>query len=189
MVLLKLLSRSTPTSSPTNQVCILCCYASSIAIVFAVCEEWYNGGLRVDVGVYHHVSGAALGGHAVKLLGWGKEGDTPYWLLANSWNTDWGDGGTVTSFFFCFYYYTITLSLCAGRNNAISGHGVLVLQELRVILSQVSSRFFVAKTNAVLRASSLLVYQSCRSASTLFFTHHFNFCAQTTEPVIWLLVQ
>lgn len=44
-------------------------------------------------GVYHHVSGAALGGHAVKLLGWGKEGDTPYWLLANSWNTDWGDGG------------------------------------------------------------------------------------------------
>ena len=47
------------------------------------------------IGVYHHVSGAALGGHAVKLIGYGKEGDTPYWLLANSWNTDWGDGGKV----------------------------------------------------------------------------------------------
>ena len=34
-----------------------------------------------------------LGGHAVKILGWGTEDDTPYWLVANSWNTDWGDKG------------------------------------------------------------------------------------------------
>jgi len=44
-------------------------------------------------GVYHHVSGEELGGHAVKLMGWGEENGTPYWLVANSWNSDWGDGG------------------------------------------------------------------------------------------------
>lgn len=44
-------------------------------------------------GVYQHVSGSALGGHAIKMLGWGEEGGVPYWLCANSWNTDWGDNG------------------------------------------------------------------------------------------------
>jgi cathepsin B len=44
-------------------------------------------------GVYHHVSGSALGGHAVKMVGWGVEDNTPYWLIANSWNEGWGDKG------------------------------------------------------------------------------------------------
>jgi len=44
-------------------------------------------------GVYHHTSGAPLGGHAIRILGWGTEGGDPYWLVANSWNTDWGDKG------------------------------------------------------------------------------------------------
>jgi len=44
-------------------------------------------------GVYQHVSGGELGGHAIKILGWGTENNTPYWLVANSWNTDWGDSG------------------------------------------------------------------------------------------------
>lgn len=44
-------------------------------------------------GVYQHVSGGLLGGHAIKLMGWGEEKGVPYWLCANSWNTDWGEGG------------------------------------------------------------------------------------------------
>ncbi|XP_061621889.1 cathepsin B [Phyllopteryx taeniolatus] len=44
-------------------------------------------------GVYQHVSGSMLGGHAIKILGWGEEDGVPYWLCANSWNTDWGDNG------------------------------------------------------------------------------------------------
>ena len=47
----------------------------------------------VVVGVYQHVTGGVLGGHAVKMLGWGVEDGTPYWIVANSWNTDWGDNG------------------------------------------------------------------------------------------------
>ncbi|XP_053314628.1 cathepsin B [Spea bombifrons] len=44
-------------------------------------------------GVYRHVTGEELGGHAIKILGWGVEDGTPYWLCANSWNTDWGANG------------------------------------------------------------------------------------------------
>jgi len=44
-------------------------------------------------GVYKHVSGSELGGHAVKILGWGTEDSTPYWLVANSWNDGWGNQG------------------------------------------------------------------------------------------------
>ncbi|KAE8605451.1 hypothetical protein XENTR_v10015145 [Xenopus tropicalis] len=44
-------------------------------------------------GVYQHETGEELGGHAIKILGWGVENGTPYWLCANSWNTDWGDNG------------------------------------------------------------------------------------------------
>jgi cathepsin B len=46
-------------------------------------------------GVYQHVSGDELGGHAVKILGWGVDSasNLPYWLVANSWNNDWGENG------------------------------------------------------------------------------------------------
>jgi len=44
-------------------------------------------------GVYKHVSGAELGGHAIRILGWGTEAGTDYWLVANSWNEDWGAKG------------------------------------------------------------------------------------------------
>ena len=44
-------------------------------------------------GVYQHVTGKYMGSHAVKILGWGTENSTAYWLAANSWNMDWGDEG------------------------------------------------------------------------------------------------
>jgi len=34
-----------------------------------------------------------LGGHAIKIIGFGEEGGTKYWLVANSWNDEWGDKG------------------------------------------------------------------------------------------------
>jgi cathepsin B len=44
-------------------------------------------------GVYQHTTGKPLGGHAIRILGWGTENGTPYWLIANSWNPSWGDNG------------------------------------------------------------------------------------------------
>jgi len=31
--------------------------------------------------------------HAVKIIGYGEENGTKYWLVANSWNKSWGDNG------------------------------------------------------------------------------------------------
>lgn len=49
--------------------------------------------LAYKSGVYKHVAGDELGGHAIKIMGWGVENGTKYWLVANSWNSDWGDNG------------------------------------------------------------------------------------------------
>ena len=44
-------------------------------------------------GVYQHVTGAYLGSHAVKMIGWGVEKNQKYWMVANSWNPTWGAYG------------------------------------------------------------------------------------------------
>jgi cathepsin B len=53
----------------------------------------YEDFVQYKSGVYKHTAGSFLGGHAVRILGWGTENGTPYWLVANSWNSDWGDQG------------------------------------------------------------------------------------------------
>lgn len=53
---------------------------------FNVYEDFMN----YKSGVYHHTTGDYLGGHAVKIIGWGTLSNTPYWLVANSWNSTWG---------------------------------------------------------------------------------------------------
>lgn len=53
----------------------------------------YADFLTYKSGVYKHKRGKFLGDHAVKMLGWGSENGTKYWLIANSWNSDWGENG------------------------------------------------------------------------------------------------
>lgn len=57
---------------------------------FLVFEDF----LMYKSGVYHHVSGGPLGGHAIKVIGFGNEDGKDYWLAVNSWNEFWGDKGT-----------------------------------------------------------------------------------------------
>lgn len=68
-------------------------------------EIYNNGPVEVDFtvyedfahyksGVYKHITGGAMGGHAVKLIGWGTSDDgEDYWLVVNQWNRSWGDDG------------------------------------------------------------------------------------------------
>jgi len=60
-----------------------------VETAFTVYEDF----LTYKSGVYRHTSGEPVGGHAVKIVGWGVESGDKYWLIANSWNPDWGLNG------------------------------------------------------------------------------------------------
>jgi len=54
----------------------------------------YDDFMNYKSGIYKKSSSASfLGGHAVKIIGWGKENDTEYWIVANSWGETWGENG------------------------------------------------------------------------------------------------
>lgn len=61
-----------------------------VAAAFTVYEDF----LSYKSGVYQHTTGQALGGHVIKIIGFGTASDgTQYWICQNSWTTSWGDGG------------------------------------------------------------------------------------------------
>lgn len=61
-----------------------------VQVSFTVYEDFAH----YQSGVYKHITGSSLGGHSVKLIGWGTSEDgEDYWLLANQWNKSWGDEG------------------------------------------------------------------------------------------------
>jgi len=57
------------------------------------CFEVYEDFVNYKSGVYQYQNGTFLGGHCIKIIGWGVEGGLPYWLCNNSWTTYWGDQG------------------------------------------------------------------------------------------------
>ena len=61
----------------------------SVTAAFTVYEDFVS----YKSGVYEHKTGRALGGHAIKIVGYGVEDGTDYWLVMNSWNDSWGDNG------------------------------------------------------------------------------------------------
>ncbi|KAJ1358462.1 hypothetical protein KIN20_016891 [Parelaphostrongylus tenuis] len=60
-----------------------------VVAVFTVYEDF----MRYQSGIYEHTAGGFEGFHAVRMLGWGVENGTAYWLIANSWSTAWGENG------------------------------------------------------------------------------------------------
>ena len=60
-----------------------------IEVAFTVYEDF----MSYASGIYKHTYGSNLGGHAVKLVGWGQENGVNYWICANSWNSGWGETG------------------------------------------------------------------------------------------------
>ena len=58
--------------------------------------------------------------HAVAIVGWGTEQGVPYFLIKNSWGSNYGDGGYIkvrrgmcmstfnTSYMDCLGYYNVT---------------------------------------------------------------------------------
>jgi len=61
----------------------------SVTAAFTVYEDF----LTYTSGIYKHTSGRALGGHAVKIVGYGTLDGQDYWIVVNSWNDSWGANG------------------------------------------------------------------------------------------------
>lgn len=88
----------------------------------AIKEELYKNGpintgfkvykdfLNYKSGIYTQTTDELLGGHAVKIVGWGKEGDQEYWIVQNSWSTSWGEEG----------YFRIAFGQCGIDKNGVS---------------------------------------------------------------------
>jgi len=60
-----------------------------IQATFSVYEDF----LQYKSGVYKHVTGEMVGGHSVKIIGWGVQNNQNYWLVQNSWTSTWGMDG------------------------------------------------------------------------------------------------
>lgn len=60
---------------------------------FEVAFSVYEDFVTYTSGVYIQKSNQYLGGHAVRIVGWGELNNVKYWKIANSWNQDWGMNG------------------------------------------------------------------------------------------------
>jgi cathepsin B len=60
-----------------------------VEATFQVYEDFY----QYTSGVYVHKTGGYVGGHAIKILGWGTLNGQEYWQVANSWSPAWGMNG------------------------------------------------------------------------------------------------
>ena len=68
-------------------------------------------------GVYQHKTGGFLGGHSVRIVGYGVENGIPYWRVANSWGVTWGDKG--------FFKFLRGANECQIEYEALVGTGTL----------------------------------------------------------------
>ena len=55
------------------------------------CLDVYNDFFHYGGGVYHHVTGAKVGGHCVLVIGFSEAEQC--WIIKNSWDVTWGVGG------------------------------------------------------------------------------------------------
>lgn len=64
-------------------------------------------------GVYEQSYGQAHNYHSLKIIGWGIERDTPYWLCVGSLNKHWGQKG--------FIKFRRGINLCGIEGNIVAG--------------------------------------------------------------------
>jgi cathepsin B len=83
----------------------------AVAVGFTVYEDF----MHYSSGVYRHITGKVAGGHGVKAIGWGEDETGLYWVVANSWNTGWGEHG-----YFRIYDWSVDADSAFGRQGGYS---------------------------------------------------------------------
>jgi len=111
MILYKIKDIQTPSDVASIQTTIMT--GGPVEASFLVYQDFMN----YAGGVYQYISGTFLGGHAIKMLGWGNLDGTDYWLCANSWSEDWGLEG--------FFMIRRGYDECEIEDNIFSGTPVL----------------------------------------------------------------
>ena len=71
----------------------------------------YEDFMHYKSGVYKYTQGRKLGGHAVRVIGWGKQDDVNYWIAANTWGSLWGENG----------FFRIAFGECLFEANGYAG--------------------------------------------------------------------
>lgn len=98
-----------------EQIQVAIMEAGPVQAAFSVWSDF----MQYKSGVYQHISGLFEGGHSVKIVGWGVEpasgnnASVPYWIVANSWGTTWGEDG--------FFRMVRGVDECYLETNAIVG--------------------------------------------------------------------
>jgi cathepsin B len=78
-----------------------------IEVSFTVYQDF----MSYQAGVYIHTWGEELGGHAVKLVGWGVQNNQNFWICANSWSASWGIDG----------FFNIAFGQCGIDSSGVAG--------------------------------------------------------------------
>ena len=71
----------------------------------------YQDFMSYKSGVYVQKSSTLLGGHAVKVVGWGNISGVEHWIVANSWGPAWGEQG----------FFRIAFGQCGFDDDMIAG--------------------------------------------------------------------
>jgi cathepsin B len=81
----------------------------------------YQDFMSYKSGIYKRTSDYLLGGHAVRIVGWGTDGTTEYWVVANSWGRYWGENG----------FFRIAMNHCCNfEYNALAPYARIIFEEL-----------------------------------------------------------
>jgi cathepsin B len=82
-----------------------------VEAAFTVYQDFFS----YKSGIYVHKTGDVVGGHAVKIVGWGVQNEVKYWVVANSWGTSWGEEG----------YFNIAFGECGIESGVVAGEAGL----------------------------------------------------------------
>uniref|UniRef100_A0A8R1IP54 Pept_C1 domain-containing protein n=1 Tax=Caenorhabditis japonica TaxID=281687 RepID=A0A8R1IP54_CAEJA len=86
---------------------------------FKVYADFY----QYKSGIYKYTGGKLVGGHAVKIIGWGNDNGVDYWLIANSWGTTFGEDG--------FFRMVRGTNECGIESNVVAGLANLGVNDVK----------------------------------------------------------